>query len=395
MAKVYDILVVGGGIAGLWAAKRAAEAGFSVLLAEKGACGEGASGGPLGALIPHLPNTTSEKRRFQWSALDELSGLIAELEDETGLATGYKRCGRVTPVRRENFLERAQQSVLGSRSHWNFGPRTYEVTYLDPAAAEDLLPPETAPFGAIYETMAAKVVPRQYTAALAASISRRAEIRTHCEIHSWDAQTSTAQTADRDRIVAQRIVIAAGAASFPMLAALTGGDYGHGVKGQAALFEHDAFEHAEEDRPIIYDDGVYVVTHGGTCAVGSTSERDFEDPDSTSEAQLQPITRRARSLMPSLSTAKPVSYWAGVRPRAAAKDPLVGCLEPDQRIYAITGGFKISFGISHRMASALVDQLLTSPDTTGLPMTYHADHHIAQMTLTAGLNELSRRTRLP
>lgn len=378
MTKAYDILVVGGGIAGLWAAKRAVEAGFSVLLADKGECGGGASGGPLGALLPHLPDAASEKRRFQWCALHELSHLIGQLEEETALTTGYRRCGRVTPIRRETFLKRAHQSVTGSLAAWHFDSRGYSVSYLDPCSAAEYLPTGSAPFGAIFEDMAARVEPRRYTAALAASLAGHAEVRQDCEIVEWNGASGTARTRRGDQIIADRIVVAAGVGSFPLLSAVTGRDYGHGVKGQAAVFGHDA-----RDGPILYDDGVYVVPHGEVCAVGSTSEPAYDDPDSISEARLEPVVRRVGALMPALLRAKRIAAWAGVRPRAAAKDPVVGCLDPEQKLFVLTGGYKVSFGIAHRLAAALIEDLSGQTDTTGLPETYRAEYHAAQANLSS------------
>ena len=50
-----DLLIAGAGVAGLWLAVKAARAGLSVTLVERGNPGGGASGGFLGALMPHSP----------------------------------------------------------------------------------------------------------------------------------------------------------------------------------------------------------------------------------------------------------------------------------------------------------------------------------------------------
>lgn len=50
-----DVLVVGAGIFGLSCAWACIERGLSVVVAERAAPGAGASGGPVGALAPHLP----------------------------------------------------------------------------------------------------------------------------------------------------------------------------------------------------------------------------------------------------------------------------------------------------------------------------------------------------
>lgn len=63
------LLVVGGGIMGLWAAVKAERLGIETLLVEADRTGGGASGGLLGALMPHMPDRWSDKKQFQFDAL--------------------------------------------------------------------------------------------------------------------------------------------------------------------------------------------------------------------------------------------------------------------------------------------------------------------------------------
>ncbi|MEM9028885.1 MAG: FAD-dependent oxidoreductase [Pseudomonadota bacterium] len=374
MTTSYDIIVVGGGIAGLWAAKRCADAGFRVLLCEKDRCGSGASGGPLGALLPHLPDTTSPKRIFQWAALHSLSDLIREIEAETGLTTGYQRCGRLTPVRRQTFLPRARASSEHSAFAWAFDARAYAVEVFQPEDVAQWMPPSAAPYGVVFDTMSAKVAPPMYIAALRAAVAKRVDIRETCEVMSWDGQRGRATTRCGDMIIAQRMIVAAGVGSFPLLAQATGLTYGQGVKGQAVVLEHTV----PGDHPILYDDGVYIVPHVGRCAVGSTSQPTFQDPTAIEDAKLEPVLERAATLMPALGDATRRTAWAGVRPRAAAKDPMVGCLDPDRSLYVLTGGYKVTFGIAHRLAEALLDELMGREDSVRLPDTYRANYHASQ-----------------
>ncbi|MEO0731064.1 MAG: FAD-dependent oxidoreductase, partial [Pseudomonadota bacterium] len=91
LSKRYDLLVVGGGIVGLWIAKRAAEAGLDIALIERSSCGGAASGTPLGALMPHLPGPLDEKKSFQLAALLSLGSAVGALESQTGAPCGYRR----------------------------------------------------------------------------------------------------------------------------------------------------------------------------------------------------------------------------------------------------------------------------------------------------------------
>ncbi|MGO7515517.1 FAD-dependent oxidoreductase, partial [Rhizobium ruizarguesonis] len=80
---------------GLWAAVHAERRGIRTLIADDGRLGEGASGGLLGALMPHMPDRWSEKKQFQFDALVSLEAEITALEAETGLSAGYNRSGRL------------------------------------------------------------------------------------------------------------------------------------------------------------------------------------------------------------------------------------------------------------------------------------------------------------
>ncbi len=57
-----------------------------------------------------------------------------------------------------------------------------------------------------------------------------------------------------------------------------------------------------------------------------------------------------------------IDRWAGLRPKAMARDPLVGPLPDAERIIALTGGFKVSFGIAHRLADAALQSVLGFAD---------------------------------
>ena len=87
---------------------------------------------------------------------------------------------------------------------------------------------------------------------------------------------------------------------------------------------------------------------------------------------------RAQELWPALREAKFLSHWAGVRPRSFAKDPIVGALDDQSSVHVLTGGFKISFGIAHRLAQALVERLTGAKQQVGLPTSYEVAYHLAE-----------------
>jgi glycine oxidase len=100
-----DLLVIGAGAVGLWTAWKAVQAGMSVTVLDKAHVGAGASGGVLGALMPHRPSQWTASKQFQLEALSALAGEIAQVEAASGLSCGYRRCGRLMPIDSERRLQ--------------------------------------------------------------------------------------------------------------------------------------------------------------------------------------------------------------------------------------------------------------------------------------------------
>lgn len=348
-----DLVVIGGGVVGLWCALKALRAGLSTLVVEKRRLAQGASGGFLGALMPHQPVRWTSEKAFQLDALLSLETEIARLEGETGHACGYLRCGRLIPTATQT--KRAERNgmraaagkcwpdltLAGTRVRWNILDRPPDATWLAPRAA---------PFGCELETLSARLSPRALMAALAAAVREEGgEIAERTALLRLDP-TPRLELSDGRRIAPGQVVVSAGHESFDLLAPVVGARIGRGVKGQAALLKPLAY--VDPTQPILYAGGLYVIAHeSGHVAVGSTSEKVYDDPVGT-DAELDGLIDRASALCPSLAGAEIVERWAGVRPNAAGRHPLIGPLPQSPRIVVCTGGFKISFGIAHKMADA-------------------------------------------
>ncbi len=71
--------------------------------------------------MPHQPEPWNPKKQRQFDALVEMEALCAALEDETGIATGYRRNGRLMPVATEHQRERQTLWAAGAARHWTGG----------------------------------------------------------------------------------------------------------------------------------------------------------------------------------------------------------------------------------------------------------------------------------
>lgn len=326
-----DITVRGAGITGLMCAWMLVQRGAKVQVVDPNGIGTGASGGIVGALAPHVPENWNPKKAMQFRALHEAEALWAQIAETGGKDAGYARTGRIQPliddaaVALARTREDTAQSLWEGRYQWQVVPAT---TVPSPTGL------------VIHDTLTARIHPRQACAALAAAlVSSGAQIVPFGTISGIE-------------------VWATGADDLTQMSEAHGKLVGAPIKGQAALLRADL-----RGAPQVFVDGLHIVPHGdGTVAIGSTTEREFDDPDST-DAQLDPLIEKARLAMPALRHAEVIERWAGVRPRAKSRAPMVGPHPMRKGAYIANGGFKIGLAMAPVMAQMLADLILDGTDT--------------------------------
>jgi glycine oxidase len=371
------LLIVGGGIMGLWAAVKAERLGIDTLLVEAGRLGSGASGGLLGALMPHMPDRWSDKKQFQFDALVALEAEIAGLEAETALSGGYRRCGRIIPLPKlhlRGIAERHERDAAENwqsgerRFHWHVGERPSVAGWVDDAAGEA---------GFVFDTLAARVSPRALIALLSAFLrkARHVQVAEGCRVVFLDADAGRAVLSSGDEISFGHVVVANGHESFPLIRDALGLEagvaLGQAVKGQAALLDASA----DPAMPVVFLNGLYIVPHeDGTVAIGSTSEDCFSDPFSTDE-KLEKLLVEACTVVPSLAGAPVLERWAGLRPKAVGRDPMVGAMAGTAKLVALSGGFKVSFGLAHFLADAALETVCGH--TPVIPSGFRLQEHVS------------------
>ncbi|AUX77202.1 NAD(P)/FAD-dependent oxidoreductase [Sinorhizobium fredii] len=373
-----EVLIVGGGIMGLWAALMAGRAGIETRLLERKGIGAGASGGLLGALMPHMPDRWNAKKQFQFDALVSLEGEIARLEGETGLSAGYRRSGRIMPLGRQHLRDIALGHQQDAERHWVAGDQRYHW-YVRDADTGGWPAANAAPFGLVQDTLAARVAPRRLLATLRAALDAfpHVQIEEGADVLSIDPLHARLALFEGREVAFGHCILAAGVASFPLvdrLAERPQAASGGPVKGQAALLRADI----DPAAPIIFTDGLYIVPHeDGLVAVGSTSENRFAEPFST-DAQLDALIERAVALTPLLRDAPVIERWAGLRPKATGREPMVGRHPEYERLSVLTGGFKVSFGLAHVLAGFVIDEI-AGRRTAELPQSFRCETHIAAL----------------
>lgn len=362
---------------GLWAAVEATRAGLSVTLVDRAALGQGTSGGFLGALMPHTPERWNEKKQFQLDSLVALEDAIARIEGETGLSTGYRRTGRILPLAKPHQRDNAQKQAIDAATRWQIGTRKFAWEVRDQSPHPGWPDPSASSSGLVFETLAARVDPRLLLACLIAWLrkSDTVTIIEGVEIEAIDPVTCRAHLADARILAFGSCILSAGVATFPLIDRLPGAGAmpsGMAVKGQAALLD----ARVDPELPILYTDGLYIVPHdSGRVAIGSTSENNFAEPFST-DGLLDDLLVRARTLVPSLADAPVLERWAGLRPKAIGREPMIGQHPDFPSIQLLTGGFKVSFGLAQRLARSVIADM-TGREPIVLPQSFRVETHLA------------------
>lgn len=333
MASV-DVTVRGAGIFGLSTAWALAKRGLRVQVIETRGIGAGASGGLVGALAPHAPEAWNAMKALQLRSLMMAGAWWDEVHQAGGVDPHHLRSGRLQPVADAAGLELARARETAARELWQGAAEWWVI----PATGADWEP--VSPTGwLIQDTLTARISPRRALASLAAALrAKGAEI--------------VCGAGEEDGLV----VHATGHEGLAALSLAAGRKIGAGVKGQALLLRHDA-----RDMPQIYAPGLHIVAHGdGTVAIGSTSETTWHEPGP--DAQAEDLLARARAQLPVLERAEVLERWAGIRPRAKSRAPMIGAWPERPGHYIANGGFKTGFGMAPLCSEMLASQMTEGRD---------------------------------
>ena len=349
-----DLTIMGAGIFGLSCAWEAARRGAQVRVIDPGGIGAGASGGLVGALAPHAPETWKPAKELQLQALLGAADWWAAIEAAGGRPAGHGRTGRLQAIEDDRAVARAEERARNAetlwqgRAHWRIRPAQGGW---EPASPTGLL---------VDDTLSGRISPRMALDSLAAAITASGG-----QIERRHAGDTPAEA--RAAGIDGPVIWCCGAAGLRAISRDLGRDIGRGEKGQALSLAVDGVA----DLPQIYAPGLHVIPHAdGTVAIGSTSERDYTDPQATDE-QLIALHRKAIEAMPRLADAPVVATWAGERPRAVTRTLVLGPWPEQPGHFIANGGFKTGFAMAPLAAGMMIDLVMDGldriPDALRLP----------------------------
>ncbi|MGQ9590856.1 MAG: FAD-dependent oxidoreductase [Planctomycetota bacterium] len=341
--------VIGGGIAGLAAARELALRGARVTVYERGRIGERAPEGPatpasIGVLTAPRRGG-SALRRLLAEAYRRYPEFVARLEEESGLAVGFETRGSLHLVPRLPAPEvRARREAVyrdvGLSPRWVDGA---ELEALAPGVAE-------AYRASLFVPEEATVDPRSLALALLAS-ARKLGVETvegAGEVSIADPGAPRLELPSGARVERTACVIAAGAWSGEVARRLFGSSAAadplpvRPIRGQALEVR------ASRDRgpnlrfrPPGMEREYHVVPRGrGLAWVGGTVEEAGFDP-SVTEAGVAELLRAARAVSPATGREDVAEAWAGLRPQALVRGgPFVGPLPGARDVWVHAGHYR-------------------------------------------------------
>lgn len=285
-------------------------------------------------MSPHVPESWNVKKAFQLDSLLMAEGWWRGVEAASGLVSGYGRVGRLQPLADQAAVELARARGASAEGLWR-GEAVWSVV----AATGEAWEPFSPSGWLVEDNLSARLHPRLGCAALVAAIKRAGG-----EVVVGEAEE------------VGPVVWATGVAGLASLGADLGRVVGGGVKGQAILLRYPG-----AGLPQLFAGGLHVVPHvDGTVAVGSTSETVWQDL--SVDHQVEDLHARAVAALPVLAGAEVVERWAGVRPRAKSRAPLLGAWPGRAGHFVANGGFKIGFGMAPKVAEVMVDLVLEGRD---------------------------------
>lgn len=361
MSDGRDIVVIGGGVIGLAAAREAAGVGLRVTVLERDPAPVGASWAAAGMLSPlDEANGAGPFLDFAVASLRLYRDWSAQVEEESGCEIGYSEAGKLLVAFSEAGSEELRNKLevaadAGIAAEWI---DVADVTRDEPAITAGNL-------GGLLIHDDFHVDNRRLTSALAECCHRRGvEIRTGAAVRAVRGERGRVTGVDLsngESLTAETVLVAAGAWSG-RLEGLPRPLPIRPIRGQMLALRPAS----PISSRVLGSSRVYLVPRDdGRLLVGATVE-DVGFVEANTVGGTRRLLGGAIELVPDLEIAPIVESWSGFRPASDDGDPIIG---PDPALKGLlyaTGHFRNGILLAPATAR-VVAALLTRGETDLLP----------------------------
>jgi glycine oxidase len=352
-----DVIVIGGGIAGLSSAYALLRLGASVTVLERNFCGGEASWAGGGILSPLLPwdysDPVTQLTRLSNKLFPEF---IEALKGETGVDPEYQSSGMLVVP---NFSGEPKDARDAAAEAWC----TRHAFPMRRIRSHDVAPALVRDDAALWLPEVCQVRNPRLLRALRKAISLHGgTIIEHAEVTSLKIESGVVQsisTARGDKYTAADYIVAAGAWSSQFLSEYALKLDIWPVRGQILLFK------AQPDllRTIVLQgqDNFYLIPRqDGHILAGSTLEEVDFDKRPTSSARKD-LLAKARALVPALTEEILVGQWAGLRPGSPDNIPVIDRHPAIANLYINSGHYRYGVTMAPGSAHLLSNLILKKP----------------------------------
>jgi glycine oxidase len=320
VSRAFDVVVVGAGVIGSGIAYECAARGATVALLDRDEPGCQASGAAAGMLAPcseaHEPGPFLDLAR---EGLGLWPTLAERLREDSGIDPELSLDGLLRVA-----LDVEAAAEVQERLRWQDAAGIAAGRWVDVADAREIEPALTADLsGAAWYSGEGHVhSPHAVRALVEAARRKGAVIRSAADVVG-PARGGGILLRNGERIAAHQVVLAAGAWLGALSAAFGARLPVRPVHGQLIALRGLS----ATPRRVIYagSRGYVVAKRDGTVLAGAT-EADLDFDSAPHELATASLREQAERLLPAAASATEVATWAGLRPCAPDRLPLLGIL---------------------------------------------------------------------
>lgn len=361
MAESNDVVIVGGGIAGLCTAYYLARAGVTSTIIEKDSLGSHASGFAFGELTPSRGNgIPGPLAPLAMEGLRMHPELSRALQEESGIDPGYHVRATLVLMFTDAELAAEKTNLPVEQALGCYGVRwldAAEARAMEPRLSDGLL-------AAICLEGPGEVDPYRLVLALAGAVEKRG-----CTIRTGTVTGLTVEGGrvrgvrlERGEIACDRVVLATGPWAAEAAAWVGTPLPVKPLKGEIIRLRASG---PPVEHRVLRGHHYAASKHDGLVWAGTTLE-DAGFEDGITETARQSITDGLLFIMPSLIDAQLVEHTACLRPVTPDWLPIVGPVPGIKGAYVVTGGGRKGILLGPPMGRAVADLITEGRTDIGI-----------------------------